>query len=167
MSDRKFVIDANVLIEAHQRYYAFDIAPSFWNRLIEHAKAGRIVSIDQVKEELTRGNEEDLLHNWSKNSFSEWFETTQDQAIYENYSKIITWVQQNDQYYDSAKSEFASIADSWLIAYAHSKDYTIVTHEEFKEHARKRVLIPNVCQAFGVPYMNTFEMLRSLGTIIG
>ena len=25
-----FLIDANVLIEAKNRYYAFDIAPGFW-----------------------------------------------------------------------------------------------------------------------------------------
>lgn len=27
----KYILDANVFIEAHRRYYSFDIAPSFWN----------------------------------------------------------------------------------------------------------------------------------------
>jgi hypothetical protein len=31
---RAFVLDANVFIEAHRRYYAFDIAPLFWTMVI-------------------------------------------------------------------------------------------------------------------------------------
>lgn len=30
----KFVLDVNVFMEAHQRYYSFDIVPSFWDLLV-------------------------------------------------------------------------------------------------------------------------------------
>jgi len=30
-----YVLDANVFIEAARRYYAFDIAPKFWDTLIQ------------------------------------------------------------------------------------------------------------------------------------
>lgn len=30
-----YLLDANVLMEAARRYYAFDIAPGFWQALIQ------------------------------------------------------------------------------------------------------------------------------------
>jgi len=44
----RFVLDTNVLVEAHRRYYAFDIAPCFWRVLLKLADRGHIVSIDRV-----------------------------------------------------------------------------------------------------------------------
>ena len=40
MSDgKRYVLDANVFIEAHQRYYALDVCPGFWLALIrQHEK---------------------------------------------------------------------------------------------------------------------------------
>lgn len=51
-----FVLDANVFIEAHRRYYAFDIAPFFWMipmiMLGELPKSPRQGSV--IKEKLRR-----------------------------------------------------------------------------------------------------------------
>lgn len=49
MSDLVYVLDANVFIEAARRYYAFDLAPKFWDSLIEQVDCGVIESIDRVK----------------------------------------------------------------------------------------------------------------------
>lgn len=46
-SNYTFVMDTNVFIEAYKRYYSFDIAPSFWNALVQHAESGRINKISQ------------------------------------------------------------------------------------------------------------------------
>lgn len=43
-----YVLDANVFIEAARRYYAFDLAPRFWESLEHHAANGRVRSIDRV-----------------------------------------------------------------------------------------------------------------------
>lgn len=62
MEDHKiYILDSNVFMEAHNRYYAFDIAPGFWDALIGHAETGRIISIDRVKKELDKG-EDDLTN---------------------------------------------------------------------------------------------------------
>ncbi|MCF6409555.1 DUF4411 family protein [Pseudalkalibacillus salsuginis] len=61
-----------------------------------------------------------------------------------------------------AKSEFASNADAWQIAYAKARGGTLVTHEAYKREKRNRILIPVACKEFGVPYVNTFDMLRQL-----
>ncbi|MDO8872689.1 MAG: DUF4411 family protein, partial [Methanoregula sp.] len=40
-----FLLDANVFIEAARRYYAFRIAPGYWDGLILHAGRGPVRSI--------------------------------------------------------------------------------------------------------------------------
>jgi hypothetical protein len=49
-----------------------------------------------------------------------------------------------------------------LIAYAKVHGCTVVTHEVHAPDAKRKVPIPNVCLAFGVPCCNTFEMLDAL-----
>ena len=52
-----YIIDTNVLIEAKNRYYAFDLAPGFWEWLDLHHREGTLASIEQVKSEIIRGND--------------------------------------------------------------------------------------------------------------
>jgi hypothetical protein len=75
----------------------------------------------------------------------------------------MSWVQAQEQFSDAAKADFAAGADGWLVAYARSKGLIVVTHEVLDPSIRRKVPIPNVCEAFGVSYVDTFEMLRELG----
>ena len=74
------------------------------------------------------------------------------------------WVQNSTQFKKEAKAEFAQVADGWLVAYAKLNNYTVVTREEYSPDIRKKVKIPNVCKEFNVNYVDTFTMLRNLGT---
>ena len=56
-----FVLDANVFMEAHRRYYARDICPGFWACLSDHCKNARLLSIDRVRSEIADG---DALSAW-------------------------------------------------------------------------------------------------------
>lgn len=53
-----YVIDTNVFIQAANHYYAFDIVPSFWPKLVELAGNGRILTIDRVRTEIEKGGDE-------------------------------------------------------------------------------------------------------------
>ncbi len=77
------------------------------------------------------------------------------------YTDIVNWVAQSDSYSDAAKQEFADVADGWLIAYARAKEACLVTHEN--EKRKGKVPIPDVCNQFGVEYINTYEMMRRIG----
>lgn len=156
-----YLLDANVFIEAARRYYAFDLAPKFWESLIHHAANDLIQSIDRVKFELERGNDE--LASWATNHFNDAFASTDEEDVIESYSEVMSWVQAQDQFLDAAKADFAKGADGWLVAYAKAKGHIIVTHEQPATDARRKVPIPNVCEAFSVNYVDTFEMLRQLG----
>lgn len=59
-----YLVDANVLIEAKNRYYAFDIAPGFWAWLEGAHAAGEVGSIETVHKELVSGNDE--LADWAR-----------------------------------------------------------------------------------------------------
>jgi hypothetical protein len=161
MDDPVFVLDANVFIEAKRRYYAFDLAPRFWDSLILHAKNGRIESIDRVKEELVRGKDD--LVTWAKGSFHYAFASTDEEDVIKSYREIIEWVIAQSQFTEAAKADFAKSADGWLVAYARAKGRIVVTQEVLYPNIKSKVPIPNVCQAFSVPYVDTFKMLRDIG----
>ncbi|TFH49152.1 MAG: DUF4411 family protein [Methanothrix sp.] len=164
-ASRIYVLDANVFIEAARRYYAFDIAPPFWQMLIDHANNGLVLSIDRVKVELERGKDE--LAEWASGSFHEHFASTEEEDVIAAYRKIMVWSQGQAQFTPGAKAEFARVADGWLVAYALAKVCIVVTHEQFNLEAKARIKIPNVCQAFGVQYVDTFQMMRELGVRLG
>jgi len=92
-----YVLDANVFIEAARRYYAFDIAPKFWDILLQHSSNGVIESIDRVKKELERGKgkegEEDELARWANVNFSRAFCSTDEECVIESYRRVMSWVQ--------------------------------------------------------------------------
>lgn len=157
----QYVLDTNVFIEAHKRYYAFDICPGFWEWLSHHSARNDIVSIDRVKAEIV--GYQDALSEWAKDPAREdLFADTTGQAVSDAYGRVIDWVDRNSHFRTQAKSEFAAGADGWLVAYAIVYDAVLVTDEVYDEDAKKAVKIPNVCTEFGVCYMNTFKMLREL-----
>jgi predicted nucleic acid-binding protein len=156
-----YVLDANVFIEAHRRYYAFDICGGFWDSLLHHHHAKRIISIDRVRDELLTG---DALEDWITDTApDELFATTAEPKITRHFASMMSWVQAQTQFKREAKAEFARVADGWIAAYAKAHDGVVVTHEEYAREARKCVPLPNICKQFGVDYVDTFAMLRRLG----
>jgi len=154
-----FVPDANIFIEAARRYYAFDIAPPFWDALSVHITGQSIIIVDRIFGEIQKGTDE--LAKWLK-SFESWCKSTKEYDVIKAYSDIMKWVFSQTQFRPEAKSEFASEPDAWLIAYAKAKGLIVVTHEAFNKEIKKRIPIPNVCLAFDVPFIDTFNMLRRL-----
>lgn len=125
----KYIIDANIFITAHRQLYPFDIAPSFWDQLVEKA-SDKIIIIEEVQKELMRSK--DLLTDWYTSQSSNFTVLRiPSQEVIESYKKIINSINENDEYKQSAKEEFASIADSWLCAYALAYGETINTRGRF------------------------------------
>ena len=158
--DKKYLLDANVLINAHRSYYGFDICPGFWKSILAGHAAGKIFSTARVKDELSRGK--DLLTDWLKADLpTSFFLNDSTLFIAAEFGPMMQWVQ-SKEYTPAAKSRFASDADGWIIATAKQGNYQVVTHEANNDDAKKRVMMPTVCKQFGVDYCNTFEMLRDL-----
>lgn len=155
-----FLLDANVFIEAHRRYYSFDICPGFWTCLLHYNRSSCIYSIDRVHEEL---KSDDLLDRWLKNSVpSSMFLSTADANVVRRYKDIMEWIQKSTQFKEEAKADFARDADGWLVAYAAAYQCIVVTQEVYNAEIRKKVPIPNICMEFGVMAVDTFKMLRAI-----
>ena len=161
----RYVLDANVFIEASRRYYAFDLIPAFWQALVDYADKGMLCSIDRIKKELARGNDE--LAEWARHKFQNWFLSSDETETVEAYRQIVLWVQQQNRFLPAAKADFARCADGWLVAYAVAHSCIVVTHEQYSSDARRSIPIPNICRAFGVQAIDTFAMLRALGVKLG
>jgi len=156
-----YVLDANAFIEAKRRYYAFDLCPGFWDALLWHHERGAVGSIDRVKGELRRGGDD--LTQWVETVMpAVCFASTDSPPVIDCFGDIMRWVQAQPQFLPEAKAECAQSVDPWLVAYARSSGRILVTHEVLARDVRRNVPIPNICLAFNVSYLDTFEMLRSL-----
>ncbi len=158
----KYILDANIFIEAKRRYYAFNLCPGFWDSLLHHNGMGNLESIDRVRKELLEGK--DNLATWSKKS-PDLFASTGSKSVLADYGDIIQWVQSQERFTNAAKSEFSSGVDAWVIAYAKANNAIVVTHEVSAPRSRKDVKIPDVCKHFNVQCTNTFDMLQRLGVV--
>ena len=67
------------------------------------------------------------------------------------------------QYDQGAAAQFLAVGDYFLVSQALSLGYTVVTHEEPAPLGKKRIKIPDACNAAGVPWMPPWLMLRDEG----
>ncbi len=161
MADDTYLIDSDAFIQAARHYYAFDLHTGFWDTLLLHAENGSVRSIDRVKQELERGKDE--LRDWANADFVDAFLSTNEDDVVDSYAHVMIWAQSQPQYFDAAKAEFARGADGWLVAFAAARQCVVVTQEQPAPDSRNSIKIPDVCNAFGVSWGNTFSMLRGLG----
>ena len=160
----KFIVDSNFFIQAHRSIYPLDVVQSFWLKVKSLSQNGTIVSIDKVKKEIfDNSSHEDELKLWCDENLPNDFFINTDPVL-NNYASIVNWVEMSDHYTDNAIQEFleTDLADPWLIAFAMSNDWTIVTYEKSEPNRQNKIKIPEVCNQFDVRYINTIEMLREL-----
>jgi len=154
----KYCIDANVLIQAWQKYYSPKICPNYWEVLNDLGKSDIIFIPELVFEEIIRT--EDDLSKWLKNSKIPIRKISEPviKSLQEIYSKNPI----HKNLVDNTKQR--SLADPWVIAHAMTEDATVVTKEN-KETAlnAKRIKIPNVCENMLVRWIDDFEFIKELG----
>lgn len=142
-----------------------DVWPSFWSTLAGLINSGKIFSIDMVKEELERGGDE--LTDWIKNYAPRGFFLSQDSSVIGKLVETISWAQKSPTIYtDTAINDYASIADSSLVATAAAKNMTLVTFEKSNPQRRNRIMIPDACNALGVVCCDLNSAFRQLGITV-
>lgn len=157
-----YLLDANTFIEAKNRYYQPAFCPAYWDWLLQAHAGGQLASIDNVGDELRRGNDE--LAIWAR-SHADFFLGISDEATQAAFAEVADHVARSESEMRSgALAEFLGGADPWLIAKARCLGATIVTHERSDAFNRRKYLIPNVATHFGVTCLNTFDLLGRSGT---
>lgn len=154
-----YLLDANTFIEAKNRYYSMAICPGYWQWILQSNQNAGVASIQFVKDELTNGNDD--LAQWAKDH-SHLFIPNDDELTQQSYIQVVQYVMSLQGIKTGAQDEFLRGADPWLIAKAIVTRATIVTHEKLDRNIKRKILIPNVCENFGVKYIDTFDLLHDL-----
>jgi predicted nucleic acid-binding protein len=151
----RYLLDANVFIQAKNLHYGFDFCPAFWAWLAENNSAGRVASIEKVADELHAG--EDELTTWAEACGNAFF-LSADTSVLPALSEVSIWANQQS-YEPAAIATFLQVADYWLVAHAKAHGWTVVTHE-VPSDGRRKIKIPNVCIGLDIRCISPYEMLR-------
>jgi hypothetical protein len=156
----KYLLDSNTFVEAKNRYYNMTVCPGYWIWILQRFTAQDVASISIVGDELKKGDDE--LADWIKDNPALFLSVHDDetQACFVKVADLI--IAKSAKMKVGAAEDFLSGADPWLIAKAMATGGTVVTHEAYNLEAKKKFLIPNICEEFGVTWMNTFDMLYKL-----
>ncbi|MBK6290386.1 MAG: DUF4411 family protein [Candidatus Kapabacteria bacterium] len=147
-----YLLDANVLIEAKNRYYSFDVCPGFWDWLQRENTSGNVLSIEAVATELVDPD----AAKWVRDNRG-FFVPSDDSMV----SGIAAWIQNQTRFKEAERTKFLRGADARLISHAALNGATVVT-KETAEPQSSRVKIPDVCRAFNVECIDTFKALHQL-----
>ncbi len=151
-----YLLDSNAFIEAKNQYYRFSFCPGYWDWILKQNSAGKVFSIDKVRAEL-RVQEDDLA-DWVKVSAGKLF-IGPPAEISAPMTLISSWVD-SQEYTEPAIRFFLASADYYIISYAKSLGYTVVTREKSEPNRISRVKIPDVCLGVGVECIDPFQMLE-------
>ena len=165
-----YLLDANVLITAHNQYYPVDGVPEFWTWLVHKGSAGDLKVPLENYEEVKDGSvdeEKDLLFGWIKEEKVKGAILFDEKVDTDLVARVI-----NEGYApDLTDYEIVQIGrDPFLIAYAlvSPADRCVVTTEvSAPRKQRQNRRIPDVCATMGIDCCNTFSMTRALGFTTG
>ena len=151
----RYILDANVFIQAKNLHFGFDFCPAFWDWLIEANETNVVASVDKVANELLVADDE--LATWVR-EVEDTFFLGPDSAVSDALRTVSDWAT-GSGYDPLAVATFLQVADYWLVAHALAHDCVVVTHEVAADTVKK-IKIPNACIALGVISMTPYEMLR-------
>jgi hypothetical protein len=159
----KYWLDTDVLIQAKDGLYSFDIAAEFWIFLEEQANTGTLCSSIQVYGEIMRfQDKEDALIKWAMPRKATALFSVPDKDVQAACGKIGDHVVNTYTERVPAVAQFLGGADPWTIAHALCDGGTVVSHESRLDPSAKKPKIPNVCHAFGIGCIGLPAMLKAL-----
>jgi hypothetical protein len=160
-----YLIDANVLITAHNLYYPVDAVPEFWSWLAHQAEQGAIKMPLEIFEEVKDGStdeEKDHLYAWISDEAIKKALLLDEEVDAESVADVVG----NGYAPDLTDQEIEQIGrDPFLIAYAlAAKDErcVVTTEASSPKKQRQNRKIPDVCATFGVSCCDPFAMLKAL-----
>ena len=160
-----YCLDANVLIQAWQKYYSPFLCPDYWDVINELGKEGRIFIPEEVKNEIVvtddKEKSEDDLSKWLKRSTIPIIKTTE--TTIKCWQTILQFNPLHKLLVDNVKGR--SLADPWVISHALDKKATVVTKESpiTSMNAKRPITIPNVCDNMGIRWIDDFTFVKELG----
>lgn len=152
---QQYCLDANVLIQAWQKYYSMKLCPSYWDFLNDLGNANKIFLPEHVRVEITRT--EDDLAAWLQQSRIPTYDVDGpvSLALRDMFGK--------NPMHQTLVARGRSLADPWVIATAMATGACVVTKEEMiTAQNSTKVKIPNVCKNMGVRCIDDFQFLHEV-----
>lgn len=141
-----YSVDTSALITGWRRHPQ-DIFPGLWTRLDGLISSGDVLAVREVLFELRA--KEDALYEWARERKRMFIEL--DEQIQSIAREILA------KYPGLNKDHKDVCADPFVIALAKRNGRTVVTEERLDTSGTR---IPEVCDAFGIPWMDLFGMIR-------
>lgn len=156
-----YLLDTNIFISAHRVHYPIDIMTSYWAKIKDLAFSQEIFSIDKVKKEIYKN--EDDLKRWCESNLPDDFFKDSSSCI-SKYRDVVKWAARDPRYTQQAINEFleADEADAWLVSYAWEYNMKLVTYEISQPNIKRKIKIPEACVEFNLIFKNPIDMLREL-----
>lgn len=155
-----YIFDTNIFIRSKNEM-PMDIWPTFWERFRDMVNSGEIFTSITVKDEIDKGKDE--LTEWLKQNAPKSFYLSLDAEVMAQYTSVQNWAKSNPVYTQTALNTFANVADAYLVATASAKQMSLVTYEGSSPNSKKRVMIPDACNALGVRYCDLNTVLKEMG----
>ncbi len=153
------LLDANVLIRAHEDYYPIDRVPQFWEWIMDVAVAGHVKMPFEIHGEIAVSN--GPLKEWICQAEVKSALILDEEVDGDLVNRVLT-AGYGGNLTDSDVEKIGQ--DAFLVAYGLADaDRVVVTKETSKPSARKgNRKIPDVCDALGVKWTRDFELYRRL-----
>ena len=154
------LLDANVLIRAHEDYYPIDRVPQFWSWITEIGQAGHAKLPFEIYHEISVAK--GPLSDWIKGS------AVKEALLFDEEADPALLQMVLDEGYGPALTddELEKVGrDPFLVAYAlAASDRCVVTKEVSKPNRqRANRKIPDICNSLSVYWITDFELYRNLG----
>ena len=154
-----YLLDANVLIDAHRDYYPLGRVPEFWDWLIDRATSEQVKIPIEMYEEILAGKDDRLTR---------WLKDNRDAVLLDENAEANLVARVTEQGYarDLSEEEIERVGrDPFLIAYAfrdRARRTVVTTEVSRPRKQRANRHIPDVCHAMGVLHCNTYDLIRAL-----
>lgn len=162
-----YLIDTNILLEGSRRY-PVDIFPGYWDTLEELAATGKIFFHEKVIDEARNWQGEDHAKDWLEQRVVVTAKLKADDAEIASYRQVTKWAvsRRGKQYLPKAVTDFLNAADSWLVAAACNRNFTIVTYEVSAPKSKARIKLPDAANSFDVRCIDPIQMLRNENVVV-
>lgn len=153
-----YLLDANVLIQAHEDYYPVDRVRPFWDWLLAEAVAGHAKMPFEVYEEIASGN--GLLRDWITDAIVRDALVLDEQVDAGALNRVLETAYGPRP--NAAELEEAG-RDPFLVAYGLAQAGRIVVTKEVSKptKTRGRRKVPDACNDVGVPWVTDFAFYRA------
>lgn len=148
-----YCLDTSSLLEAWRRSYPPEVFPGLWEQLDRLIEDGRLWSSEEVLRELEK--RDDDVYAWAKERDTIFLAV--DDAIQDAVREILSAYPR----FMGARAN-KNHADPFVVATAMTNGIQVIT-EERHGNAPDKPRIPDVCDAYGVPFLKVLDLIQNEG----